>query len=348
MPMFVLSLDGGGVRGVLQAFLIERLQRRVPFLEHVDFFAGTSIGGINAAFLAKARSVNGLVSLFLKNADRIFGSRDWIDRWSGSADELVRCNYGSDGLRATLEGVFGKMTFSELAAKCMVVCFDLDNEAAPPAVRSWKPKYGHNWDLSAPDAAVSVVDWCLRTSAAPTYFCSHQGYVDGGVIDNNPSASALAKAVKEGGYMGQHGDLVKYVYSMLAAMTDDLQAQAKAAEILQVVEQQIHLLSIGTGLNPYFIPGESHDYGYKQWILGGDGVGKGALLNMLFDGMLGPPDFMCRQLLGESYHRLNPVLPEVINLDDVDRIDDLMRIAENMDIEPTVAWLERCLGKSIS
>jgi hypothetical protein len=344
MSFFILAKDGGGIRGILQARLIERLQAEVPFLEHVEFFAGTSIGGINAAFLAKNRSCDGLVDLYRNYAKDIFSKRDW---WDGLThlDEMVRANYDRDGLKEALETVFEPdETFADLATKCMVVTFDLDNmdeqsiatQTRRYTTRSWKAKYGHNFDPSSPDSTTRVIDWLFRTSAAPTYFESHDGYVDGGVVDNNPSAAALVKAVKEGYGLGQHAELM----TRLALFLEDLEHPSAAEfvrEIRAVVNSQIYLLSLGTGLNPHYIPGKEHDYGYKQWLSGNK------LLNMLFDGMLGPPDYTCRQLLGENYHRINPQLPEVIDLDEADRVDDLLQIADDMDIGPTVAWLrERC------
>ena len=52
----VLSLDGGGIRGLLTAVILERLEAANPFLSHVDLFAGTSTGGILALGLAAGYS----------------------------------------------------------------------------------------------------------------------------------------------------------------------------------------------------------------------------------------------------------------------------------------------------
>ena len=50
--VFILSLDGGGIRGVLTAELLRRLDDALPFMDHVDVIAGTSSGGIPALGLA--------------------------------------------------------------------------------------------------------------------------------------------------------------------------------------------------------------------------------------------------------------------------------------------------------
>ena len=82
MPYFVVSLDGGGVRGVYQARVIERLQQKAPFLHRVNFFCGTSIGAANAAILAKRRASAGLVDMYRNYAKEIFGFR--VRRSDGS------------------------------------------------------------------------------------------------------------------------------------------------------------------------------------------------------------------------------------------------------------------------
>ena len=53
--------------------------------------------------------------------------------------------------------------------------------------RAWKAKFFHNYAGSDSDQGELAVDVALRTSAAPTYFPSYQGFIDGGVVANNPA-----------------------------------------------------------------------------------------------------------------------------------------------------------------
>lgn len=354
MPYFVVSLDGGGVRGVYQARVIERLQQKAPFLHRVNFFCGTSIGAANAAILAKRRTSAGLVDMYRNYAKEIFGPRDWLDDLN-PFDELIRAKYNHDGLAKALGSMFDEgETLGDLATRCMVVTFDLDNmdqqslETATRVykTRRWKPKYGHNFDLSSDDSKTPILDWLFRSMSAPTYFPSHQGYVDGGVVDNNPAAAALAKSIKEGAVLGEHAELLARIATFLEALIPAApphlieDARKLVQEIADSVEDQVFLLSIGTGLNPHYITGEEHDYGPKQWILGSKDAKSGALLDMLFDGMLGPPDYICRSLLNGNYHRINPELREVIELDEADKVDELIELADGLNLDPTLAWLE--------
>ena len=73
MPYKILSFDGGGVRGVYSARLLERLSAAVPNLvSHSDLLAGTSTGGIIALGLAMNLSPAALVALYQDNAAKIF------------------------------------------------------------------------------------------------------------------------------------------------------------------------------------------------------------------------------------------------------------------------------------
>jgi len=225
MPYFVLSLDGGGIRGVLTARVLERIEERTGFLRRVDLVAGTSTGGILAIGLARGLTPKQLVALYAENGRRIFSARDLLDAIPG--DELWRADYSTEALREVLNPHFDGLTLGQLGKRVLIPSFDLDNDANP---RMWKPKFFHNYDSPGNDREVSALDAALRTSAAPTYFPSYQGYIDGGVVANNPSTCALARAIKAGQKL-----------------------------------EDIELLALGTGVSPGFIHGD-HDWGRTQWL----------------------------------------------------------------------------------
>jgi hypothetical protein len=183
---------------------------------------------------------------------------------------------------------------ADLQKKVLIPTFDLDNEDKDS--RNWKPKFLHNFTRPGNDGHVSVVDAALRTSAAPTYFPSYQGFIDGGVVVNNPAMCAVANAIKGG-----------------------------------VRLEDIRLLSVGTGFNPHVVRGDRHDWGRSQWIC--------HIIQLMMDGMPGVADYQCQHLLGESYARLDVLLEQVIELDDVARVKTLLSIADRAPIEQTVAWL---------
>jgi len=232
----ILSLDGGGVAGAHQARILERLENAMPFLSRVELVGGSSIGGINALCLAAGCSPTEMVELYSDRAKNIFKKRDWWDSIAGSGDEIYRSNYDNNGLREELEGLLGDKLLGDLDKRVLISSFDLDNQDARSATndqrrRFWKAKFFHNYDSPGNDKDQLAVDVGLRTSAAPTYFPSYQGYIDGGLVANNPSLCAIGRAVKSG-----------------------------------VPLEEIVVLSIGAGFSPAYIEGERLDWGYKQWI----------------------------------------------------------------------------------
>ena len=145
----------------------------------------------------------------------------------------------------------------------------------------------------------------LYTSAAPTYFPSVDGYIDGGVAANNPSMAALA-------------------------VTQDHRVFGKNSPD----HDEIALLSIGTGKSLVRIEGKNLDWGYTQWAR--------PIIDMMLDGVMGVADYQCRQILGDNYFRLAPVFPPdmIIPFDGVKRIPELVEFVEAVDISQAVKWLK--------
>jgi patatin-like phospholipase/acyl hydrolase len=299
--MRILALDGGGIRGVLTATLLARLEASRGFLAKVDLFAGTSTGGILALGLASGLTPGALAQIYLQRGSEIFS-----DSILGDVRDLggtIGAEYSNESLQRILTETFGDRTLASLSKRVVIPTFQLDNRAPSPD-RTWKPKFFHNFPGEDSDGDERIVDVALRTSAAPTYFPTYQGYVDGGVVANNPSLAALAQAL------------------------DDRNAPADRADLASVV-----LLSVGTGVRHQYVSGDSHDWGIAQWVK--------PLVSIMLEGNGGVADFQCRQLLGERYARLEPVLPPGLDveLDDASRAQELADFASRVAIDDTAAWL---------
>ncbi len=297
----ILSLDGGGIRGVLSAVLLERLEAARPgLLAQVDLFAGTSTGGILALGLAA-----GLPPTVARNLYEVKGAQVFADSLLDDLKDIgnsVGAQYSNAGLKQALTEQFGDLTLGELPGRVVVSSFDLDNDPAQPGqLRTWKPKFFHNFPGPDSDAAERVVDVALRTSAAPTYFPTHQGYIDGGVAANNPGMCAVAQALdrRNGGQQLRN----------------------------------LALLSLGTGAYSQYLLAQDADWGWVQWAR--------PIIEIMLSGNEGVADFQCACLLGERYHRLDPTLPSNYKLDDVGKVPALVAVAEAANLAPTLAWLDR-------
>jgi len=236
----IFSFDGGGIRGVLTAVLLDRLLAEYPALlqdraDTITMFAGTSTGGILALGIAAGLTPTEIRDLYVANGRLIFDS-SWM-RDVVEIGGLSGSKYDNVNLKRILQETFGAKRLKDLKPRVLMASFRLDNQAPDPSKRTWSPKFFHNFSGPDSDGESFVVDVAMETSAAPTYFPSYDGYIDGGVIANNPSVAAVAQA---------------------------LDGRNQAAD--RATLDGIKLLSVGTGATLQYIEGQSLDWGDAQWI----------------------------------------------------------------------------------
>lgn len=293
----ILSLDGGGVRGVYTARLLERLEAAQPgFLASVDLFAGTSTGSILALALAAGREPGELVELYRQHAARIFDD-SWRDDLL-DLGRLIGADYRLDGLLAVLTEAFADLTLRDLPRHALISSFDLDpgRDANP---RAFQPAFFHNFPCESSQCDERLVDVAARSCAAPTYFPSYQGFVDGGVVANNPAMCALAQA---------------------------LDAETGGQQL-----DDLRLLSLGAGHNPIYVGGSELDWGEWQW--------RKLLVSLTIEGSMGIANYQCKRLLGPRYLRLAPKLPTSVPLDAVERVEDLITWASSVPVDAALTFL---------
>ncbi len=301
----ILSIDGGGIRGLVTTILLQRITATPgleDFLKSVDLISGTSTGGLLALGLAYGLDLAQIRDLYVKKGPLIFDD-SWLDDLK-DLGKLRGADYSIKHLRSTLKELFGDITLGQLNKRVLITSFDLDNEDPDPEKRTWKPKLFHNFPGTNSDSSFYAADVGLYTSAAPTYFPSVDGYIDGGVYATNPSICALAQTQDNR-------------YSPTPRIKD------------------VYLLSLGTGTSLQYITGNSHDWGYIRWLK--------PLINLMFDGTAGIADYQCFQFLGNRYHRLAPVFPSgvVVPMDDIKKIPYMIEFAETLVIDDTIKWLKQ-------
>ncbi|MFA6118921.1 MAG: patatin-like phospholipase family protein [Parachlamydiales bacterium] len=298
-PYHVLSLDGGGVRGVFSAQLLAMLEEEFHFLQHVDLFVGTSTGSILACALAYGIHPNEIVDFYRKNAKDIFEEKGGIYGYF-----LMQAKYERDNFEKILKTVFSnKMKLSDLPKKVICVSFELRN----PSYDCWTPALIDNFNTQKAQE-IEVVDAILRSAAAPTYFSSYQGFIDGGAVANNPSMMALAKTLDPEG----------------------------AGQPLE----SIRLLSVGTGIIKSYIP-EDVDWGAYEWLVRApyeSPTPPHPLFDILYNGTISVPHFQCSQILGSFYQRLNAFLSRDFLLDDWKEVDFLISEAINFPKKNPEEW----------
>ncbi len=299
----VLTIDGGGIRGLVSTILLQRLVASPGLsnlLGQVDLIAGTSTGGLLALAIAHGIPLADIRDLYVRKGPDIFDD-SWLDDLL-DLGKIGGADYDNKNLKREVKELFGDTTLGQLRKRVLIASFDLDNQDPDPKKRTWKPKLFHNFPGPGNDRGLLARQVALYTSAAPTFFPSIDGFVDGGVYANNPSMCALAQTQDRR-------------YRPTPALND------------------VRLFSLGTGTSLEYVKGQTHDWGYAQWAK--------PLINLMLEGTAGIADFQCGQILEERYHRLAPNFPPgtSVPLDDVKKISYLIEFAEEELLGKTPGWL---------
>ena len=300
----ILSIDGGGIRGIIPVILLERLGQAAgapAWIDQADLIAGTSTGGLIALALAAGKSLSEILGVYTAQGAEIFERSLW--RTIASLGSLVGAKYDIANLKEVVEPFLGPSTrLSDLQKRVLIASFDLDSGGRSRQGRTWKPKLFHNFPGEDSDGEQLAWKVGLQTSAAPTYFAPFDGFVDGGVYAANPSMCALAQ-------------------------TQDPR-NAPGPSIDEIV-----MLSLGTGLSFQHIAARSPDWGDAQWIE--------RLLAIMLDSVSGIADYQCRQILRERYFRISPVFPAgtEVAMDAVDQGPYMIEFAQSVGLADAAAWI---------
>lgn len=212
----VLSLDGGGIRGIIPATIIkyieEYLQAKVPgstISDHFDLIAGTSTGGILSGIYltpqdgdkTKAKfSASDALDFYVNEGHSIFNASknsSWKRLWGLRNATTFSPKY----LENLLKEKFGTLLMSELMKPCLITTYNMNSKSS-------------FFFTSTEDTAKRefyLHDVLRSTSAAPTYFppakikniathtrrdkkSENMINLDGGVFANNPTMCAYAEA----------------------------------------------------------------------------------------------------------------------------------------------------------
>lgn len=190
----LLCLSGGGYRGLFTAIVLEHIEAQLQragkqrLRDHFDLIAGTSIGGLLACGIAAGIAARRLREALEEDGDTVFPERAWP-----TARQMMGPLYSG----ATLSRVVRKT----LGAAATQTLQQIEVPLLVPAV-SWISGAVVTFESSglagSQAPATTLLDVCLATSAAPTYFPAHamedDVLVDGGLVANAPDLCALLAA----------------------------------------------------------------------------------------------------------------------------------------------------------
>jgi patatin-like phospholipase/acyl hydrolase len=296
-PLLILSIDGGGSRGVIPANVLYHLENDadIPVRETFDFFAGVSTGALVAAYLARdAGSMDVLArySYSSENMSKIFDKSVW-DRMLGRLQNQPK--YDGVNKRAYIDTLADGARINDITDKhLLILAYDFINRE----LVTFKNNRGH-------DAAYnpSLAEICDAATAAPTLYPTvpssapkRRWLIDGALTTNDPSLCAITEALA----MGHTLD-------------------------------EVWVVSLGTGRPVHDLSQEdrdrigraSQDWGIVGWVTNG-------LMDHMMSASSCVSAHQCQQLLGERYLRINGDLPrKLMQLDNTSdtRVADLQSYA---------------------
>jgi len=193
----ILSLDGGGIRGIMTLQLLIRLEEvaGIPCYELFNMIVGTSTGGIIAGLIACGKSARQILDSYKKLVKKVFKVRNFTAHRFLNPPRYCKENY-----RSNLETLIGKKT--TLADACNKNKIDLMITAKDVAAGEetfFSCFYQNNGQCFGTYSAVLLRTVLEATMSAPTYFTPFERFIDGGVTTyNNPALAAIMEAVKYG------------------------------------------------------------------------------------------------------------------------------------------------------
>ncbi|GLU13597.1 hypothetical protein SLE2022_302240 [Rubroshorea leprosula] len=210
----VLSIDGGGIRGIIPGTLLGCLESQLQELDgpneriadYFDVIAGTSLGGMLATMLTAPNKDNRsmyeakeIIGFYLKHCPKIFpqkGSKCFM----GSLASLMGPKYSGKYLRRMINQELRDITLNQTLTNVVVPAFD---------IRFFQPVIFSTTEAKADTPKNSrLADVCISTFAAPTFLPAHYfetkdssgktrrfDLIDGGVAANNPVSITQRQAI---------------------------------------------------------------------------------------------------------------------------------------------------------
>jgi len=196
-PFRILSIDGGGIRGIYPAHVLQCIEERlqINLFDTFDMIAGTSTGSIIAAGVATGVPAADIVAMYKEHGAGIFRKKRFF--WPGkklkNIQPMFDSVYDSQYLENVLTEVFQDKRLGAIKKPLLIPSTDIGNGCVHVL------KSGYSEDFTR-DNTVLVKDAVLASCSAPTYFdphkLDHYLLADGGLWANNPALAAVIDAQK--------------------------------------------------------------------------------------------------------------------------------------------------------
>ncbi|XXG70794.1 hypothetical protein AAC387_Pa07g0194 [Persea americana] len=226
----ILSIDGGGIRGIIPATILSYLESQLQELDgeeariadYFDVIAGTSTGGLVTAMLTAPNENNrplfaakDIKDFYLEHSPKIFPQcRGPFAPAAKILKSISGPKYNGKYLHRLVKEMLGQTLLSQTLTNTVIPTFDI-KQLQPTIFSTYEAKPTNTIIFpvqvkSKPSLNAKLSDICIGTSAAPTYLPAHLfetkdshgtvrefNLIDGGVAANNPALVAMGEVTKE-------------------------------------------------------------------------------------------------------------------------------------------------------
>ena len=219
-PFRVLALSGGGFLGLYSAQVLAALEAELPqpLGRYFDLIAGTSVGAILAAAVAREVPMTEIVQLFRNQGRQVFSERPLPAGVVGRLLDMTRSvlgpKYDGQELRRALAARMGSVTMGELKHRLVMPAVNVSHSHTKVFKTPHSP-------LARGDEDIPLLDAVMASCAAPAYF---------------PGVRLGTDVFADGG---------------LFAVAPDQVALHEAEHFMGVSPSRVHMLSVGTATRGY-------------------------------------------------------------------------------------------------
>ncbi len=294
----ILSIDGGGLRGIIPVRILQKLEQLTGKKVHemFDMISGTSTGGLIASFLTLRDKENPEKPMYgLDTLEKIYSQQgsvifplpgNKVSEWLRDLKSFFRPKFSDEGINKVLRQYLGNYTSPpRLADSLLPILVSTYN------LKINEPVFFKTSEANGDASANALIfDICRATSAAPTYLPAYSftyknqlaTCIDGGVYVNNPSMASIAelkKYGKKGFYKKRDGSLVENL-------------------------SEVTVLSLGTGSYTGDITEQQAEHwGALAWVT--------HIIDIMMKGVNQSIDYESHEMLNQAnYLRVNVTIPD--------------------------------------
>ncbi|POO02751.1 Patatin-related protein [Trema orientale] len=307
----VLSIDGGGIRGIIPGTLLAFLESKLQELDgpdarladYFDVISGTSTGGLVTTMLTAPNKDNrplfaakDINDFYLEQTPKIFPQNSGSDFFGSIAswfDTLTGPKYDGKYLHSLLNSLLGDLTLNQTLTNIVVPAFDI--KLLQPVI------FSTNDGKENALKNARLADICISTSAAPTYLPAHNfttsdgkgntrsfDLIDGAVAANNPTMLAISHILRQ--MTRKNSELMKEYDDVVEPVMDG---------------KRMLVLSLGTGaakLEEKYNAAKASEWGLINWIFNN---GSTPIIDIFGDASSDVVDFLVSTLFQSRNHKKN-------------------------------------------